>query len=46
MIPFTKTTVVGSEIGYLSEAINPSNGLAENGKFFRGCVKISKNPAE
>jgi dTDP-4-amino-4,6-dideoxygalactose transaminase len=36
-IPFSKTTVIGTEIQYLSEAINADNGLKEDGKFSLLC---------
>ena len=42
MIPFTKTTVVGSEMGYISEAIASPESLAENGKFSKLCTSLLK----
>ncbi|QWE27140.1 dTDP-4-amino-4,6-dideoxygalactose transaminase [Polynucleobacter sp. AP-Ainpum-60-G11] len=42
LIPFTKTTVIGSEIGYVSEVITSLSGLAENGKFSKLCTSLLK----
>lgn len=46
MIPFTKTTVIGSEIQYISETIASPAGLAEDGKFSKLCKSLLKHIVE